>query len=398
MKKRILLAVLSGLLVLSSGLILRYRIEPFQYFFYLISWWSYIVFADAVLNLREKNFLVLNRYLPLLILISCGFWCIFEIINVRIQNWFYINLPAQVYQRYCGYLLSFGTVIPAIYVTKEIIRRFTGEVIMRPFRVDRYPLYSFLLGVVTLILMCIWTRYCFSLAWIFLALIIDGFNYRKGYASFMGDFEKGRAGNLTATLLSGLVCGIIWETWNYWSVAKWVYTVPFFEHLKIYEMPIAGYIGFPVFSLEAMAFVNLLKGLWESKAIVYLIAAVSLAFSLFAFVMIDRYTVFSYAPLTEDLSFIDRARLDRFVAEGVRTAYGIDTDLLGEKEKEKMKLLKLKGLGLENLLKLKKHGIENVNALSSLDEKTLSEILGEKNQMRVRVYLDAARKEAVEER
>jgi hypothetical protein len=210
----------------------------------------------------------------------------------------------------------------------------------------------------------------------------------------MRDFEGGVAGNLIATLLSGLTCGIIWETWNYWSVAKWVYTVPFFEHIKIYEMPVVGYIGFPIFSLEVVAFVNFLNGLWPRKTAVYAISLAALAFSLFAFVMIDRYTVFSYAPETEDLSFIDEERLDQFVSAGVRTAFGIDENLLSEKEKEVMKLLKLKGLGLENLLKLKQHGIEDVKELSKLDEKSLSEILGEKNPRRLRIYLEAAKKEA----
>ena len=395
MRKRVLLAVFSCILVLSTGLILRYKVEPLQYFFYLISWWSYIIFADTVLSLREKKFLVLNRDLPFLIVISCGFWCIFEITNLRIQNWFYINLPEGTYQRYTGYLLAFGTVIPAIYVTKEIIRRLVGEAkIMKPLRTDKYPLYSSLLGSGAFFLLCLWPLYCYALAWIFLAFILDGYNYQKGYASFMRDFEGGVAGNLIATLLSGLACGIIWETWNYWSVAKWVYTVPFFEYIKIYEMPVVGYIGFPIFSLEVVAFVNFLNGLWARKTAVYAISLAALAFSIFTFVMIDRYTVFSYAPETEDLSFIDEERLDQFVSAGVRTAFGIDENLLSEKEKEVMKLLKLKGLGLENLLKLKQHGIEDVKELSKLDEKSLSEILGEKNPRRVRIYLEAAKREA----
>jgi hypothetical protein len=382
------------MLVLSSGLILRYRIEPFQYFFYIISWWSYIIFADALLSVREKKFLVLNRWLPLLIVISCGFWCIFELINVHIQNWFYINLPGQVFQRYTGYLLSFGTVIPAIYVTKEVVGSMLGEMRMKPLHVDKYPLRATLFGVVALFLVYLWPLYFFALTWIFLALILDAYNYRKGYASFMRDFEMGTAGNFVATLLSGLACGIVWETWNYWSVAKWVYTVPFFENIKIYEMPIVGYIGFPVFSLEVIAFMNLLKGIWTRRALVYGITFASLLFSFSLFVMIDRYTVFSYAPLTGDLTFIDKARLDRFSAEGIRTAYGIGIDRLSEKEKESMKLLQMKGLGLENLLKLKQHGIEDVKELSRLDEKTLSEILGVKNLRRVRVYIEAAKREA----
>ena len=43
---------------------------------------------------------------------------------------------------------------------------------------------------------------------------------------------------------------MLWEFWNYWARAKWHYTVPIMENLKIFEMPVPGYLGFPAFALE----------------------------------------------------------------------------------------------------------------------------------------------------
>jgi hypothetical protein len=43
---------------------------------------------------------------------------------------------------------------------------------------------------------------------------------------------------------------VLWEFWNYWAGAKWHYTVPIMENLKIFEMPVPGYLGFPAFALE----------------------------------------------------------------------------------------------------------------------------------------------------
>ena len=40
------------------------------------------------------------------------------------------------------------------------------------------------------------------------------------------------------------------ELWNNWARAKWQYTVPIMENLKIFEMPLPGYLGFPPFALE----------------------------------------------------------------------------------------------------------------------------------------------------
>ena len=50
--------------------------------------------------------------------------------------------------------------------------------------------------------------------------------------------------------LSGLLCGALWEFWNFWAGAKWHYSVPIMERWKIFEMPLPGYFGFPPFALE----------------------------------------------------------------------------------------------------------------------------------------------------
>ena len=57
-----------------------------------------------------------------------------------------------------------------------------------------------------------------------------------------------------ALIVASLICGFLWEFWNYWAVTKWTYTIPFLGFLKIFEMPILGYLGYPLFawSLYAM--------------------------------------------------------------------------------------------------------------------------------------------------
>ena len=51
-------------------------------------------------------------------------------------------------------------------------------------------------------------------------------------------------------MLSGFLCGVLWEFWELLGGAKWHYTVPIMEHTKIFEMPLPGYFGFPAFALE----------------------------------------------------------------------------------------------------------------------------------------------------
>jgi hypothetical protein len=49
---------------------------------------------------------------------------------------------------------------------------------------------------------------------------------------------------------AGFICGFLWEFWNYWAPSKWIYTAPFMQELKIFEMPVAGFLGFGPFAWE----------------------------------------------------------------------------------------------------------------------------------------------------
>jgi len=49
---------------------------------------------------------------------------------------------------------------------------------------------------------------------------------------------------------AGLICGFLWEFFNYCAIAKWTYTVPYFGNIKIFEMPVLGFLGFPPFAVE----------------------------------------------------------------------------------------------------------------------------------------------------
>jgi hypothetical protein len=367
------------------------KIEPFQYFFYVTSWWSYIIFLDAAIALKRKRFFILNRYLPFLIIVSSGYWCLFELINIRLQNWFYINLPSETPYRYLGYLLGFGTVIPAIYLTQEAVKAVLGKIRVRPVRIRHYPLYALLLGSIALVLTVMIPEYCFPLAWIFAGPLFDGINYLCGYRSFMNDFEEGRVETFISSILSGLICGFLWELWNFWSLSKWVYSVPFFEKGKIFEMPLAGYVGFLVFGLETIVFMNFLMGIKMKRTGGCFVIIISILCSSVSFPLIDSYTVFSYVSKTESPAFLGPDMADLLKKNGIHTSYEIDLLRVKKEERETLELLHLKGLGYRNLSLLRREGINNVEDLSRVDEERLSFILKEKNKRRVRVYINAAR-------
>ncbi len=292
--------------------------------------------------------------------------------------------------RFGGYFLAFGTVIPAVYLTNELFLRILPEAKCTPLAAGRRGRYEMPFGLLLLVLCLVFPTYFFGLAWGFFALVADGINYRARRASFLRDLEEGRLKPMLAAVLAGLACGVLWEFWNYWSVTKWVYTVPFFESVKLFEMPALGYVGFAAFGIETMACVTLLQGIRPGRQqLMACLLALVLAFG--TFFLIDRYTVFSYTAPVSELFFIDEATRDRLEAKGVETSYGIDPEMLDKDQREELAMMHLKGLGLANVQKLDDHGIDNINALASLSERRLASILDEPNMRRVRVYLAAAR-------
>jgi hypothetical protein len=367
------------------------RVEPFMYWFYLMVWWSFIIFVDAALCLKKGRSTLFNRRLPWLATVSCGLWSLFELENVRLQNWFYINVPPAMGLRFSGYFLAFATVIPAIYLTTEAIGSILPPLAIRPIPLKRYGTYAIPLGIFCFALSVAFPLYCFSLAWVFLLFIIDGYNYRKGYPSFGRELEKGSLTRIVSVAAAGLICGILWEFWNYWAVTKWIYAVPFFETFKLFEMPAPGFLGFPLFALETMAFLALMDSGPLTARSRWVVCVITLGFCLAVFSLIDRYTVFSQVALVDELPFLSENTKKDLENRGIETSYAIDPALLGQSERESLALIDLKGLGLHHFNLLQAHGVHTVERLSQIDQHELSAMLKEPNLRRIRVFMTAAR-------
>ena len=80
--------------------------------------------------------------------------------------------------------------------------------------------------------------------------------------TLIDDAQAGRWGRTLSLMAAGLTCGVLWEFWNYWAAAKWIYRLPFLgplESVKLFEMPLPGFGGFLPFALECwVAFIAIL--------------------------------------------------------------------------------------------------------------------------------------------
>ena len=96
--------------------------------------------------------------------------------------------------------------------------------------------------------------------WLAWPLLLDPLNRLLGRPSILGDLESGRRSRAAALLAAGLVCGVLWESWNWLASARWSYTVPFLGGVRLYAMPVLGFLGFAPFAFSVFALYHFLRG------------------------------------------------------------------------------------------------------------------------------------------
>ena len=243
-------------------------IEPAATYFTPFAWTSYILIADAAIfaitghsRLREEP-----RGLLKMAALSIPLWLLFEAYNLRLANWAYVGLPESRIERWIGYGWSFATITPGIFITAALIESFGWfKEESRPVRFSRASeKVSIVLGAAMLIVPIVVPKqnaaYLFAMVWLGFLFLLEPINYRLHLPSFEGDLARGTRSRMYSFLVAGWVCGWLWEFWNYWSRAGWVYTFPIGQQWKIFQMPAPGYLAFPVFALECFAmYVN---GAW----------------------------------------------------------------------------------------------------------------------------------------
>jgi hypothetical protein len=360
--------------------------EPWTTYFYSFAWWSYIAVADALVYWIQGRSLMVSkpRVFLSMIPLSIFIWCLFEGFNLRLANWYYINLPPETWMRWFGYAVAYGTVLPAVCETTQLLQAvgpFRGITVMKLHPTLFLLRTSLVAGVIALAAVLILPRYCFPLVWIGFAFLIEPILYLRGGASLLSDMEKGDLGRFLSILAAGLLCGILWELWNFWAQAKWIYTVPFFEGGKLFEMPLPGFLGFPPFAVSAYALYRFLLTVQQKRTMTDRVIMWSLIVlsSLLCFVGIDRLTVASFIPLTKDLPGVKVQWQERLHNAGIDKVQdlvrsnGATLVSLGIPLPETEEILRqaaavtLKGIGTENYCLLRQAGVKDLLQLARQD-------------------------------
>jgi hypothetical protein len=255
-------------IVIGSEVLLFLKVEWVTIWFTPIVWTGYILFVDSLVLRLKGESLIHDRLKEFLMMLwlSIFFWLMFEVYNLFLKNWYYVNLPSQAWQRNLGYGWAFATIFPGIFETTELLEAlFPFHRIRRsPFRFSDFSLsLSVVMGVLCVIVPPLLpypiARYLFGFVWLGFFFLVDPLNMQLGAPSILRDWEEGQPGRTYALLLGGLVCGILWEFWNYWARTKWIYAVPILSEIKIFEMPVLGFLGFPPFAVECYVLYHLAR-------------------------------------------------------------------------------------------------------------------------------------------
>ena len=330
----------AALVTLSAGwVLLALGVEPVPTWFYVVTWYPILVLADEFVHAATGQGRLLRgpRRVASLFGWSATIWLVFEVANFRLQNWYYVFLPAAGVERWIGILVSFATVVPAVVLAERTLAAVgVGRAWRtRPLAFDpRHRLGVMLLGAIGLGLTFVWPRVFFPLTWGAVWLIADPVVHRRHPQwSLLADAERGDWGRIGRLMLGGLGIGVLWEGLNFFARGQWIYTVPWLEYVKVFEMPPLGFLGFPFFALEAWALYHLLCSLGLATPAVagtspprshggrqasWLAAAV---FVVAALAGMERWTISSTTPRLRDAPDLTAAEVQQLRESGYSSVF-----------------------------------------------------------------------------
>ncbi len=260
-----------GIVVLAEALLFLHAGWFIAVYFTPIVWTGYILLADGlVASLRGESRITRSPagFLALAFW-SIPLWLIFEAYNLRLGGWVYVGMPLSPALDDLGYAWAFATIWPGIYETTDLLEAlglFAGR--FQPQRPSRggvrllVALAGLVMVTVPVLVPSSIGGYLFGSVWVGFVLLLDPLLYAWHGPSLLRDWERGAYTKLGCLLVAGWVSGILWEFWNYWAGARWLYVFHIEQGWKIFQMPAPGFAGFPPFAVECWVMFETLRTLW----------------------------------------------------------------------------------------------------------------------------------------
>ena len=254
----------AGLLLCAAAWVLAWTrfawFSPLQRHTFTPLWLAYILIVNALTFRRSGRCMLRERpvFLGLLFPLSALFWWFFEYLNRFVQNWYYLEAEHFSPVEYVVFAsISFSTVLPAVLCTAEFLLTFPllqlGFGSYKKLHASRPRL----LGAACLLPAClslagigVFPNLLYPLLWVAPLFVMVSLQGLFGVPHAFSSLKNGDWRMVVASSLAAIVCGFFWEMWNFYSLAKWVYAIPYTQRFHLFEMPLLGYAGYLPFGLE----------------------------------------------------------------------------------------------------------------------------------------------------
>ncbi|MBI1943151.1 MAG: hypothetical protein HYS35_05735 [Betaproteobacteria bacterium] len=219
-------------------------------------WLGFIVFMNALTHRRAGRSLLTHRagWFIALFPASACFWWIFEHLNRFTGNWYYAGIEAGGdWDYFVQATLPFSTVLPAVASVADWLGGLARlRAMALPALRGHAALAPIALGAGTLALMGLglWPETLFSMLWLAPLLVLAGLQQLLMGETLLAPLARGDWRPVLLPALAALACGLLWEMWNWGSLAKWHYSIPYVDRFRLFEMPLLGYAGYLPFGLE----------------------------------------------------------------------------------------------------------------------------------------------------
>jgi hypothetical protein len=226
-------------------------------------WLGYILVMNA-LTLRRTGEAPLTRQPGLFLLlfpVSGTFWWLFEYLNQFVDNWYYSGVQASTgWDYFLQDTLPFTTVLLAVLSTWAWLKSFPRLDTMRLSPVQPPAWFAWpalALGAFGLIGIGLCPDKFYFMLWTAPLLLLLGFQQVLMGETLLTPLTRGDWRPLLQPPLAALYCGFFWEMWNWGSLARWHYNIPYVERFHLFEMPLLGYAGYLPFGVECAVVIDL---------------------------------------------------------------------------------------------------------------------------------------------
>lgn len=255
-----------GIVVMVAGWIVAWNrfawCAPIQRHTYLIIWLGFIVAMNGLVHWRSGRSPLTDDSLHYLSLfpVSSAFWWFFEYLNRYVWNWYYVGIEGMTGLEYFVFAsLSFSTVLPGVKAVAELLgtfRLFGEDSFAGMMRIDMRSRWTTLLLVlgsaIGLVGIVFIPEFTYPFLWVSPVLVVVLVKRLTGSGCALDDISDGNWSLVVRYAVAALICGFVWELWNWNSLAKWIYDVPYVHRFQYFEMPLLGLFGYIPFGVECL--------------------------------------------------------------------------------------------------------------------------------------------------